>query len=300
MPTSLEDLRILAQRHARGPRTETPVPRLTIHRGCEATKMRPGIYQPMLILVLQGAKEVMLGDRMLRYDPGTSAIAGLELAVSGRVTVASPERPYIGLSLDLDGDVLASLLRDLPASVGTEPPAAGLTVNPASPELLEAWMHLLGLLERPADVPVLAPLFERELLYRLLQGPQAALLRQLALADSRLSRVRRAISWIRAHFSEALRVDDLARLAGMSPASFHRHFKAATGMSPLQFQKNLRLQHARTLLIGRCEAARAAFAVGYESPSQFSREYARLFGAPPARDAQRLRGEGAAFEPVGA
>ena len=157
---------------------------------------------------------------------------------------------------------------------------------------------MLALLDAPGDIPVLAPLIEREILYRLLQGPQGPVLRQIATGDSRLSRVRRAVEQIRSCYDQPLRIEDLASLAGMSPASFHRHFKAATAMSPLQFQKTLRLQHARSLLIASPDVSRAGYAVGYESASQFSREYARQFGAPPARDAVRLRGEAGALEPL--
>jgi transcriptional regulator GlxA family with amidase domain len=174
-------------------------------------------------------------------------------------------------------------------------------VGAVTPDLLDAWLRLLRLLDAPADVPVLAPLFEREILYRLLQGPQGAVLRQIALADSRLSQIRRAIAWIRDNFDRPMRVEALAEISGMSAASFHRHFKSATAMSPLQYQKTLRLQQARRLLIANQDASQAGFAVGYESASQFSREYARLFGSPPMRDAVRLRTDTMALtEGVGA
>ncbi|WP_334163009.1 AraC family transcriptional regulator [Phenylobacterium sp.] len=294
----MDELRAIAARHLRGTRTETPVPRLALHSGCEATELQPGLVaEPMLVLVLQGAKEALVGERLLRYSAGCYAIASVELAVCGRIALASRDRPYIGATLALDRDALAGLLPELPGG-RSEPTPAGFGVSTATLELAEAWLRLLRLLDRPADVPVLAPLIEREILYWLLQGPQAAMLRQLAAAGSRLSQVRRAMSWIREHYREPLRIEALAGLSGMSPASFHRHFKAATGMSPLQFQKSLRLQHARRLLITDHDAARAGYAVGYESASQFSREYARLFGAPPARDAQRLRREGLVVEPA--
>jgi AraC-like DNA-binding protein len=150
---------------------------------------------------------------------------------------------------------------------------------------------LVRLLDRPADLPVLAPMIEREILWRLITGEQGATVRQIGLADSSLAYVSRAIRWIREHYADALRVDDLARLAGMSVSSFHRHFRAITAMTPIQFQKQIRLQEARVLLLARPDdVAGAGFAVGYESPSQFSREYRRFFGAPPGRDAVRLRG----------
>jgi AraC-like DNA-binding protein len=241
----------------------------------------------MLCFVLQGAKEVAIGDRRLRYDPGSYFIATLDLPASGQIVEASPERPYICVTLALDHDVIAELVPDMPGR--PEGHGAGFAVSPVTPPLLDSWGRMLALLDAPHDVPVLAPLIEREILYRLLQGPQGGVLRQIACADSRLAQIRAAIAWIRAHYDASIRIETLADLAGMSAASFHRHFKAATAMSPLQYQKKLRLQEARRLLVARADATHAAYSVGYESASQFSREYARMFGAPPARDAERLR-----------
>jgi AraC-like DNA-binding protein len=213
---------------------------------------------------------------------------------------ASPDRPYVALSLALDRDTLASLLPEVPARPATGPamPITGFGVSPVTPALIDAWHRLVALLDAPEDIKVLAPMLEREILYRLLQGPQGCVLRQVATADSRLSQLRRAIGWIREHYDQPLRVDHLSALAGMSTASFHRHFKSATTLSPLQYQKILRLQQARRLLIASRDASQAGYAVGYESASQFSREYARLFGCPPARDAVRLRSDGAAAAEV--
>jgi AraC-like DNA-binding protein len=269
---------------------------MTIFLARETTKPTPGLYQPMLCLVLQGAKEVLIGDRRLRYDPATCFIASLDLPVSGCIVKASAAEPYLGVTLALDRDTLADLLTDVPER--NEPCGAGFAVSPVTGPLLDSWLRLIGLLDAPEDIAVLAPLIEREILYRLLRGPQGGVLRQIARADSRLSQVRRAIAWIRAHYDQTLSIDALAELAGMSAASFHRHFKAATAMSPLQYQKNLRLQQARSLLVASADASRAGYAVGYESASQFSREYARLFGAPPARDAARLRGDRAAMAEI--
>jgi AraC-like DNA-binding protein len=229
----------------------------------------------------------MIGDRLLRYDPACNFIASLELPVSGRVVEASPAKPYIGVALTIERAILADLLATMPAS--PEGQTSGFAVTPVTPDLLDAWAQLLTLLDTPEDIAVLAPLREREILYRLLQGPQGGLLRQIARSDSRLSRVRRAIHWIQAHFDQAMRIEGLAEIAGMSIPSFHRHFKAATAMSPLQYQKTLRLHAARRMLVASNDASRAAYSVGYESASQFSREYARMFGAPPSRDAERLR-----------
>jgi len=293
MRERLTQLCALVERHAVGRRLQTPIPRVIIGLSREKTGILPGLYEPMLCLILQGAKEVMIGDRRLRYDPASYFIASMELPASGKIVQASADAPYIALSLALDWQAIAALLPEVPA-MADDTLAASFGVSPVTAQLLDPFQRLLALLDSPKDIPVLAPLFEREILYRMLLGPQGGVLRQIALASGRLSQIRQAIGWIRTHYDQPLRVEALAGMAGMSTASFHRHFKDATAMSPLQFQKNLRLQHARRLLVADHDAARAGFAVGYESASQFSREYARLFGAPPARDAVRLRGEAAA------
>jgi AraC-like DNA-binding protein len=290
MQEQLRHLQDLAVRHAAGRRrTETVVPRVGSSLAHETTDLQPGLFEPMLCLVLQGAKEVTIGERKLRYDPATYFIATLDLPASGCIIEASAAKPYVGISLALDREMLAGLISDAP--VRSDASVSAFDTSPVTPQLLDAWLRLMRLLDAPQDIAVLAPLFEREILYRLLQGPQRSTLLQIATADSRLSQVRRAIAWIRSHYDQALRIEALADMAGMSAASFHRHFKTATAMSPLQYQKNLRLQQARRLLIANQDAARVGYAVGYESASQFSREYARLFGAPPARDAMRLRGD---------
>lgn len=292
MQHQLQSMRELAARYAKGRRTETSVPRLVINVMTEVTEPQSGLFEPMVCLILQGAKEVMIADRKLRYDPASYFIASMEVPASGCIAQASHEAPYIGLTMALDRVALASLLPDANVARSETTPAS-FGVSPVTEPLLDGWLRLLRLLDTPDDIGVLAPLVEREILYRLLQGPQGQMLRQIALADSRLSQVRRAIAWIRDHYDQPLRVETLVEVAGMSAASFHRHFKAATAMSPLQYQKTLRLQQARRLLIANQDASQAGYAVGYESASQFSREYARLFGAPPMRDAARLRAVGA-------
>jgi AraC-like DNA-binding protein len=289
MHDQLNPLRELVARHAAGRRFETAIPRVRIYLSEETTRPLPAVYAPLHCLVLQGAKEVMIGERRLRYDTASCFTTSVELPATGRIVQASPAEPYLAAVLVLDPQVMAALLAEVPARAEADAAAAGFAVSPVTPQLLDPWLRLLKLLDTPQDIPVLASLLEREILYRLLTGPQGGVLRQIALADSRLSQVRRAIGWIRENYDQPLRIDALADLAGMSPASFHRHFKAATAMSPLQYQKRLRLQQARRLLIAHKDAARAGYAVGYESASQFSREYARLFGVPPARDAARLR-----------
>lgn len=247
------------------------------------------MYEPMLCYVLQGAKRVTVGARTFEYRGGSFLTASLNLPAIGQVIEASPEKPYLSFALALDPATIAALLLDLPDAPG-ESMAPGLAVSPITPELADPLLRMVRLLDRPEDISVLRPMLEREMLYRILRGPQGPMLRQIGRSDSRLSQIRRAVEWSRKNFAEPLRVEDLADMAGMSVSSFHRHFKAVTSMSPLQYHKQIRLQQARLQLLATPgEAARVAFAVGYESASQFSREYARQFGLPPARDAARLR-----------
>jgi AraC-like DNA-binding protein len=287
MQETLDRMSRRVQRHTDGIEFQTPIPHVGFGVSMVDSVPVATVYEPMVCMVLQGAKQVMIGDQLLRYDAASCFIASIELPATGCVMEASRERPYVVASLALDRDTLSALLADLPAAPA-EPPSAGFGVAPVTLPLIEAWDQLLALLDTPADIPFLAPAREREILYRLLQSEHGAMLRQIARADSRLSQIRRAIDWIRRNFDQALPVPALAQIAGMSVPSFHRHFKAVTAMSPLQYQKTLRLQAARRLLITSTDAAKAAYAVGYESASQFSREYARFFGAPPSRDGARL------------
>jgi AraC-like DNA-binding protein len=274
-------------RATEGMQLETVVPRLGLGVARQPSAPVMAVYEPMVCLVLQGAKEVVIGDRALRYDASSCFVASLDLPVTGTIIEAGPGRPYVVTSLALHRDTLASLLVDLPPDP-IAAPSPGFGVGRVTPELLEAWDRLLALLDTPGDVPFLAAAREREVLYRLLQGEHGPMLRQVAREDSRLSQVRRALEWIRRNYDRKLPTEELAAVAGMSVPSFHRHFRAATAMSPLQYQKTLRLQAARRILATSTEAARAGYAVGYESASQFSREYSRVFGAPPVRDAARL------------
>jgi AraC-like DNA-binding protein len=287
MQNTLTELRAIAGRHTPGRYQPSALPRVALYRDGATPQPVSGVYQPMMALILSGAKEIAIGDRRLRYDPASYFIATVELPASGCIKLDQPGEPYLAVSLDLDSDRLASVLSEADASSPTAEPA--FAVNPVTPELLDAWLRLLRLLDAPQDIAVLAPLCEREILYRLVQGPQGAIVRQIARADSRLSQVRRAIALIRDRFDQTLRVEALAEEAGMSPASLHRHFRTATAMSPLQYQKSLRLQEARRLIVAGRDVAAAAYAVGYESASQFSREYARLFGSPPSIDAKGIR-----------
>jgi len=282
----MNELCALIDRHGSSTPTPTAIPRLTLSRSNAATDMSTAIYTPVFCVIAQGRKRILLGGESFNYDPTSYLIASADLPVTGQVL----EGPALGLMLALDAAFIAELLLQMkPASTGRAPLKA-MAVSSLEADLLDPVLRLLRLLDQPGDIPVLAPLIEREILYRLLLGSHSKMLRQFALPSSDLSRISRAISVIRRRFHEPLRVEELAHLAGMSPPSFHRHFRAITTMSPLQFQKKIRLQEARCLLLTRhADAASVGFDVGYESPSQFSREYRRMFGAPPGRDTLRVR-----------
>ena len=250
------------------------------------------MYVPALCIVVQGAKEVVVGGEAYRYDAARSLLVSVDLPASTRVVEASPERPCLAIRISLDLTVVGELLADGTAAPPPGPPARGLAVTPVEPPLLDAVARLVALLDSPQDIGPLAPLVLREITYRVLAGPQGSRLRQIASAGAPAQRIALAIRWLKDHFAEPLRVESLARRVGMSPSAFHLHFKGVTALSPLQYQKRLRLQEARLLMLGEgLDAAGAAFRVGYESPSQFSREYRRMFGAPPRQDVAALTAE---------
>jgi AraC-like DNA-binding protein len=250
-----------------------------------------GVQEPSLCLIVQGAKQAMLGDEVYEYDASRYLVASVDLPVTGRVTVASPEMPYLCFVLRLSPTDIASLVTQAEtASAPLPPPSRGLSVSQCDAELLDAALRLARLLEAPQDIPLLAPLIVREILYRLLRSGQGGMLRHISIADSQGQRVAKAIGWLRRNYHQPLRIENIAREVHMSPSALHHHFKAVTAMSPLQYQKQLRLQEARRLMLSEVvDAATAGHRVGYESPSQFSREYSRMFGAPPIRDVERLR-----------
>jgi AraC-like DNA-binding protein len=287
---ALDELRDLIERHCPDGDGSTAIPRVSLLRSEVPTTPIQGIFEPVFCIVAQGRKQAVLGDALFDYDAGKYVVVSVDLPVSSTICEASASKPYLAFALTLVPELLAALLLDLPATdAGTNAPA-GLAVSALTTELLSPVVRLLRLLDRPRDIPMLAPLAEREILYYLLLGDQGATLRQIALADSRLSQISRAIEWLRRNYAQPLRIEFLARIANMSPSTFHRHFKVVTAMSPLQFQKRIRLQEARyRLLAQESDVTRIGLSVGYESPSQFSREYSRLFGAPPGRDAARLR-----------
>ncbi|QJT08727.1 AraC family transcriptional regulator [Oceanidesulfovibrio marinus] len=269
---------------------ETPVPGLWLNKCTAPTEPASYMHEPSICLVAQGAKRVLLGEDEYRYDAHHSLITSVGLPVVSQVTEATEETPYLGLKLKLDLRMVAQLMVDSNLPVARAQQAQrGIAVSEVSLPLLGAFLRLLDLLDTPQDIPILAPLVQREIAYRLLVGSQGPRLRQIAAAGSHSHQIARAIDWLKLNYTQQLRVDDLAAHTGMSTSSFHHHFRALTAMSPLQFQKWIRLHEARRLmLMDHLDATSAALQVGYESASQFSREYSRLFGAPPLRDIKRL------------
>jgi len=244
----------------------------------------------MICFVLQGAKRVSIDNVTLRYDSEQYLISALDLPLSGQILDDEEGRPYVAVSLVLDPSTLAQLAASMPPVRAAGQESIGLELNPMSAPLWDTLRRLLSLLDSPSDIPFLAPILEQELLYRLLQGPQGRLLRQIAHPGGALGSIRRAVAWIRDNFDKRLRIEALCTASGMSRASLHRHFVALTGLSPIQYQKRLRLQEARQMMLsGEHRASDVAFAVGYESASQFSREYLRQFGMPPASDVRKMR-----------
>lgn len=247
--------------------------------------------EPSVLFVVQGSKQLLIGEQAFAYDTGHFLLNSLDLPASSQVLVASPEQPCLGLMLKLDLRVMADII----AHSGMPPPrdrvAEGSTaIGTVTPALLEPVHRLLGLIHEPDAIAVLAPLIEREIHFRLLKSDLAGRLWRIASVGSQSHRIVRAVDWLRANYTEPLRIDELAAQVQMSPSTLHHHFRLLTAMSPLQYQKWLRLTEAKRLMLNEhLDAANAAFRVGYESPSQFSREYSRLFGVTPKRDTNELR-----------
>ena len=269
----------------------TPIEGMSLVRISHPSEPMHAVHHPALCIVAQGRKRVIAGDRIMNYDAANFLVVSVDTPVIGQVVEATPEEPYLCVKLELDAAEIGALLIEVggvtAAAVDAEP---SVTVSPLMPELLDAAIRLVKLLERPQDVAVLGPMVKREILYRLLRSDQATKLQQIALAESRLQQVNRAIGWIKLNYRDAFAIETVAAEARMSPSALHLHFKAVTAMSPLQYQKQLRLQEARRMMLSEAvDAATAGHRVGYDSPSQFSREYARVFGAPPLRDVARLK-----------
>jgi AraC-like DNA-binding protein len=286
--SSLEQLCNLVNR-AEPRRTETGIPRLAMVKGEIPAHKLAAVYEPMINLVVQGSKILTIGEQVLHYNPASYFVMSVDLPATGKVVAASPDQPYMAISLTISAAVVAEMMVNDP-KLPVPDEARGFSVCAMNDRLMDAWCRLLQLMDTPQDIPALAPLYERELLYLVLQGPQGWLLQEIASAGSALTRIHKSIQWIRQHYHQTLPVEQLADVAGMSASAFHRHFKHITDLSPLQYQKQMRLLEARRLLLENQQGAGdIAYQVGYESPSQFSREYARFFGLPPRQDALRLK-----------
>jgi AraC-like DNA-binding protein len=267
-------------------RLETPIPGLNLHRWETPTEPTSYMLPPSICLIGQGRKRLILGEQSYIYDTHRFLITSVELPVVTQIIEASSDKPYLGLTMELDLRVIAQLMlgQDMPSGQPSKE-RLGIAVSEVSAPLLDAFNRLIDLLENTVDIPALAPLVKQEIFYRLLKGEQGPRLRQITTVGNHGYQISRAIEWLKDNFSKPVKIDELASKAGMSLSAFHNHFRAMTAMSPLQYQKRMRLNEARRLMLTEhFDASRAAFEVGYESPSQFSREYSRLFGAPPMRD----------------
>lgn len=272
--------------------TVEPLPGLRLRRVSMPTELGHGVSTPAFCVTAQGSKEVLLGEKRYRYDPAHYLIATATLPVASRIVEASPEEPYLNVLIRLDPALVGSVMVEAgyPAARGQSAVTA-IDVSPLDAGLLDAVVRLVRLIDSPAEVRFLAPLVTREIVYRLLRGEQGGRLGQLASLGGATHRIVEAVDRLRHDYDKPMRIEEMARDLGMSVSGFHHHFKAVTAMSPLQFQKHLRLQEARRLMLGEeMDATSAGYRVGYDDASHFSREYKRLFGAPPLRDVDRLRG----------
>jgi len=271
--------------------TAEPLAGLRLRRASSPTGLGHGVSYPSFCVIAQGSKELLLGDSRYRYNPAQYLIATAALPIASRVAEASPERPYLGIVLKLDPTLVGSVL----VEAGQRAPRSqaamtAIDVSPLDADLLDAVVRLVRLLDSPAEARFLAPLVTREIVYRLLLGAQGGRLHQIAALGGATHSIAEAVEWLRNDFDQRLRIEDIARELGMSVSGFHHHFRALTAMSPLQFQKQLRLQEARRLMLGEgLDAASAGYRVGYGNPSHFTREYKRLFGAPPMHDVEMMR-----------
>ncbi|MEU7633516.1 AraC family transcriptional regulator [Nocardia sp. NPDC049220] len=290
MMRHLDELRSRIARLAAGSPSPLWLEGMTVFSSERVTEPLGFVTEPVLALVVQGAKRSALGDHIFDYHTGQYLVVTVDLPLTSQITRATHTEPFLAFGLPLRPELIAQLLIEAGPTVVPPHDGPGIAISDAADELLDAVVRLLRLLDEPRDGAVLGPGVRREIHWRLLNGPQAAMIRQIGLADSRLALVARAIGWIKTYYDQVIRIDDLADVVGVSVSSLNRHFRAVTAMSPLQYQKQLRLQKARIQLIAAPnDVAAIGYAVGYDSPSQFSREYRRMFGAPPGRDAARLQ-----------
>jgi len=268
----------------------SPIEGLYFNRRSSPTQPIHTTQWPCFAMVIQGEKSLTLGGEVHRYGVGDYLVVSLDLPVLSRVTKASRGQPHLGLGMAINPRRLHEVMSRAPATALPLDHSRGVAVNKASADIVDASLRLLRLLDRPADIPAIAPLIEQEILYRLLSGPVGPRLLQIATVETAGNKVARAIAWLKQNFVHPLRIEDLAESVGMSASSLHHHFKTVTAMTPMQYQKQLRLHEARRLmLIERLDVGSAGYTVGYQSPSQFSREYSRLYGLSPLRDVGRPR-----------
>ncbi|HWW06268.1 AraC family transcriptional regulator [Collimonas sp.] len=269
----------------------TQIPALTIYRRSAVTDPMQCIYGLGLGITVQGGKRVTLGDEIFDYGPGQSLVTSVDLPVASYVTRATAAEPYLGVRLELEGRAIAQVAAEMDFSAPLKIAATrAMSVVRLDQGLLDALTRLIRLLDEPHLIPLIVPLIQQEIIIRLLNGEHGPTLRHLVTVGSPSQQIAKVIAWLKQHFTDNVPIDDLATKAHMSPSTFRQHFRAVAGMSPLQYLKHLRLQDARQLMLNQdLDASSAALRVGYESPSQFSREYTRLFGAPPLRDIKRLR-----------
>ncbi|MEH2374894.1 AraC family transcriptional regulator [Nostoc sp.] len=271
---------------------KTAIEQLEFQRESSASTTLQGVCEPIFAILVQGKKEALLGEETYRYGAGQYLVVSVDLPLSAFILEATPDQPYLGFKLNLDPRQLCDIITAQTSVIEGKKKNSirGLFVSTVDTPLLDCAMRLTRLLDTPQDIPILAPMIIREIYYRLLMGEQGEAVRQIATSGSNMQRIAEVIKLIKGDFTKPMRVEELAGQASMSPSSFHHHFKSVTSMSPLQYQKQLRLLEARRLMLAEnSDAANAAYQVGYESQSQFSREYSRMFGAPPIRDIERFR-----------
>ncbi|PXA88849.1 AraC family transcriptional regulator [Caulobacter sp. D4A] len=299
-PSQLDELRALIVKHvvqSGAPLAAMP----NVLLGYEADPTPPCVHvaEPLFSVIAQGTKQIEIGDRTFVYGPGQGMSVSIELPMNTFVLDGRRDAPFLGFALLLDAEAIASLLLEHGSRLVPAPAESSVLVSDVPDLLADSIIRLLRLLDSPADIPVLGPAMEREILWRLLGSPQGGALRQLGLADSHAARIGRALQWLRARYAEPVRIETLAEAAGMSETSFHRHFRQITEMTPVQYQKQLRLHAARARLMATAQSVdQIAFSVGYDSPSQFSREYRRQYGRSPGRDGRALRSAEASQQPV--
>ncbi|HCI6528757.1 TPA: AraC family transcriptional regulator [Klebsiella quasipneumoniae subsp. quasipneumoniae] len=289
MQKQLTELRLLAS-GAGNKATETGIPRVAMVQGEIPEHRLSAVYEPMINLILTGSKSMTVGNKTWQYDPATYFVMSVDLPAVGKVCADEKTgAPYLAVSLTPKPEIIAELLDDMPAVDKMHLYNAGFSVAPVTSELLDAWLRMLRLINKPEEISALAPAYEREILFRVLQGPLGWMLRNIATPESHLSRIYRVINWLKLNYMQAVRVEELAAMAALSVSAFHRHFQAITALSPMQYQKRVRLMQARLRLATTGDSITAiAHSVGYQSHTQFSREYARHFGLSPSSDLKNI------------